>query len=312
MQVKGSKFLVTGGTGFIGSNLVHALVAQGAKVTALDSGKTGVEHNLKGLDVEYVHLDLSKTRAWIEEGNAPEALQGHWDGIFHHGDITDPRYSNEKELYEHNLKSFQSVLELALKARCRLVFASTANLYGNGSLPMQEDQPKEMITVYGQSKLDMEKKAAEYWKMIPIVGLRYFNVYGPREEHKGRAASMVLHLFRQMEQGKNPRLFEHGEQKRDFIYVKDAVRANFCALTAPSGIYNVGTGVASDFNCLVEALNSVMGTQKPAEYFPMPYDPKTYQVHTVADTARAESILKFKAEWSLKRGVQDYLEWLKS
>src|SRR5690606_29576131 len=126
---------------------------------------------------------------------------------------------------------------------------------------------------YGRSKWEMDQRAEQLKDRLPIVGLRYFNVYGPREEHKERAASMILHLSRQMREGKRPRLFRHGEQKRDFIYVKDVVEANIRAWEGPSGVYNVGTGVGSTFNELVACLNRSLGTDLEPEYFDMPYDP---------------------------------------
>jgi ADP-L-glycero-D-manno-heptose 6-epimerase len=122
---------------------------------------------------------------------------------------------------------------------------------------------------------------------------------------------MIYHLARQMAAGKRPRIFNHGEQRRDHIYVKDVVTANLRALTAPNGVYNVGTGVGTSFNDLVTALNAVLGTALAPEYFEMPYDPKTYQHDTVADTRLAVAKLGFKASWGLREGIADYVTWLR-
>src|SRR3989338_4299953 len=143
-----------------------------------------------------------------------------------------------------------------------------------------------------------------------IVGLRYFNVFGQGESNKGRAASMIYHLSNQIKSDKSPRIFKFGGQKRDHIYVKDAVAATIKAISAPSGIYNVGTGIATTFNDLIKILNEVLKTNKQPEYFDMPYDPKTYQADTQADTSLAEEKLKFKAKYSLKEGIKNYMEWL--
>ena len=144
-----------------------------------------------------------------------------------------------------------------------------------------------------------------------IVGLRYFNVFGPREKYKQRAASMVYHLAKQIKSGKNPRIFKFGEQKRDHIYVKDAVDATIKAMNVKkSCIVNVGTGIATNFNELIRVLNKVMETNFQPEYFDMPYEQKTYQSNTQADIKKAEKLIGFKAKWPLKEGIKDYIKWL--
>ncbi len=296
------RVLVTGGAGFIGSNLVRALEGAGHAVVAVDSLTAGAQKNLEGIKGEVRHWDMTKK---------PEDW-GRFDAVFHHGDITDPRHPNDNEVIERNLACFRHVVEIARAGGKQLVYASTAGLYGNGPTPMREDQPKEPLTAYGRSKLEMDRHASELTREMRITGLRYFNVYGPRESHKGRAASMVWHLAQQMAAGKRPRLFEWGDQQRDFVYVKDVVAANLCALAAPSGVYNVGTGLAPTFNDLVEALNSALGTKVAPEYFPMPYEAATYQGNTQAHTERATTRLKFKARFSLREGVLDYVKWMRA
>jgi ADP-L-glycero-D-manno-heptose 6-epimerase len=121
---------------------------------------------------------------------------------------------------------------------------------------------------------------------------------------------MIFHLWEQMVQGRKPRLFKWGDQVRDFIYVDDVVKANLCALKAPSGIYNVGTGEGTTFNQLVSYLNEALGTQLETEYFDMPFNASSYQSHTLADTAKAEKELKFKARWKTRAAVLDYVTYL--
>lgn len=293
--------LVSGGAGFIGSNLVLELEAQGFEVTALDNLVSGTKSNLAGFRGTFVQADTTQ----------PIALKSEkFDAVFHHGDITDPRYPDDDKIYQKNLSSFQNLLNVALSSGARFIYASTAGLYGNGPMPMKEEQPKHIITAYARSKLAMDEMAVTYCDRIPIIGLRYFNVFGPRETQKGRAASMIYHLSRQMLKGQKPRLFRHGEQKRDFIYVKDVVGANLCALTGESGVYNVGTGVATTFNELVTILNEVLGTSLSIEYFDMPYSAQTYQHNTQADTTAARKTLGFSSRWSLKDATADYMEWL--
>ncbi len=292
--------LVTGGAGFIGSNLALELEKNRHKVTIVDNLFSGTENNLVDFKGKFMNSDISKQ----------VKFPGEFDIIFHMAAITDPRYEKDEDMYEKNLNGFKLMLGLALKSNSKFVYASTANLYGNGPIPMREDQKKEIITEYGKSKLEMDEMAGGHFGKMHVVGLRYFNVFGPREAHKGRSASMIYHLYKAMREGRVPRLFEFGEQKRDHIYVKDAVNATIKAINAPSGIYNVGTGIATDFNELVEILNETLGTKLETEYFKMPYDPRTYQTNTQADTTSAEKNLGFRAGFSLKEGIKDYIKWL--
>jgi ADP-L-glycero-D-manno-heptose 6-epimerase len=151
-----------------------------------------------------------------------------------------------------------------------------------------------------------EAEAAPDWT---IIGLRYFNVYGPREAHKGVPASMVYHLSKQMKAGQRPRIFKHGEQKRDFVYVKDIVEGSILALGAKqSGIYNLGYGQARSFNDLVDVLNKSLGTNLRPDYFDNPH--AHYQNFTEADLTRVRDALGYQPQFSLERGVADYMKWL--
>jgi ADP-L-glycero-D-manno-heptose 6-epimerase len=142
-----------------------------------------------------------------------------------------------------------------------------------------------------------------------IIGLRYFNVYGPREAHKGVPASMVYHLAQQMKAGQRPRIFKHGEQKRDFVYVRDAVEGTIRALDAQtSGIYNLGTGEARSFNELVDVLNKCLGTNLRPDYIDNPH--AHYQNFTQADLTNARSALSYDPRFPLEDGVRDYVKWL--
>lgn len=291
------KCLVTGGAGFIGSNLALELEKQGHAITIVDNFSSGHKDNIREFKGKVLNADISK----------PFKINDKFDAIFHHASITDPRNPDDKETMGQNLTGFRQILELARKDNAKLIYASTASLYGNGSAPQKEDQPKEILSAYALSKLIMDEMACHHFDDMHIVGLRYFNVFGPGEAHKGRAASMIYHLTKQMKAGKNPRIFKMGEQKRDHIYVKDCVLASIKALEAKSGIYNVGTGIATSFNELIKILNNALGTNLEPEYFDMPYDPKTYQDHTQADTTKAGEKLRFKAKCNLKKAIKEYI-----
>jgi len=294
--------LVTGGAGFIGSNLALELEKQGNEVIIVDNFSSGHKENIVGFNGKIIDADISKNFEFNEK----------LDIIFHEAAITDPRFEDDDEMVRANVEGFKNIIKLAKRDNAKLIYASTANLYGNGPTPMKEDQEKDMITIYGKSKLMMDELAKEYFDKMYIVGLRYFNVFGPREALKGRSASMIYHLGNKMKAGKRPRIFKMGEQIRDHIYVKDAVRATILAINAKkSEIYNVGTGIGTSFNELIVALNEALGTNLKPEYFESPYDMKTYQSNTQADTTKAEEFLGFKAEYSLKQGIEDYKDQIR-
>ncbi|MEK6843578.1 MAG: NAD-dependent epimerase/dehydratase family protein, partial [Candidatus Micrarchaeota archaeon] len=168
----------------------------------------------------------------------------------------------------------------------------------------------DLFSAYAKSKYEMDDIAKEHFGEMQIVGMRYFNVFGPMEEHKGRPASMVYHLINQIMDGKNPRIFKMGEQIRDHIYVKDAVDATLLALKAKkSGIYNVGTGIGTSFKDLTRLILNSLGSNKKIEYFDNPYG-KNYQHNTQADTANAQREIGFKAKWKLEEGIKDYVKWM--
>ena len=293
------KCLVTGGAGFIGSNIVLELQKDN-DVAVIDNFLTGTPDNLKGYDGGILDIDISQ----------PFDLDENFDVIIHEAAITDPRFNDDEEMVRSNIEGFKNIIKLAKKDKAKLVYASSASLYGNGLIPMKESQKKDILSAYGKSKLEMDKIAERHFKEMHIVGLRYFNVFGQREAHKGRPASMIYHLSNQIKSGKNPRIFKAGQQKRDHIYVKDVVNATIKALDAPSGIYNIGTGIGTTFNDLIKILNEVLKSNKQPEYFEMPYDPETYQANTQADTALAEKFLKWKSKYTLKEGIKDYMEWI--
>ena len=177
---------------------------------------------------------------------------------------------------------------------------------------MREDQPPAPANIYAFTKVQLDNLARAYarqhnsWK---IVGIRYFNVYGPRESHKRAAASMIYQLYLQMKSGKRPRVFKHGEQRRDFVYVKDVVKLTIAALTAPrSGVYNCGSGLAFSFNEVIAELNRNLGTSLEPDYFENPYS--FYQPHTEADLTAAKNDLKYLPDYPPDRGIADYVSLL--
>lgn len=295
------KALVTGGAGFIGANLALCLQSMLKEVVVLDNFLTGSDKNLISFEGPLIRGDIK---------NIGQLLSG-WrpDVIFHQAAITDTTVMDESVMFETNVSGFQQVLDYAAKCDAKVVYASSAGVYGNGPTPMCEQQVTRPLNAYGKSKLVMDEVAEKYAAQhnILVIGLRYFNVYGPMEQHKGKSASMIWQLALQMISGKRPRIFKWGQQKRDQIYVSDVVTANLRAMDSlRSGVYNIGTGQAVSFNEIIETLNSVLGYSYEAEYIDNPYD--FYQNKTLANMSKSNSLLGFKAKFDLKSGIEDYFK----
>ncbi len=308
MNSKDPNFLVTGGAGFIGSNLTLALQEKypAARLTVIDDFRSGDFKNLRGYRGDLVAADLASLDWRAQFGDEK------FDGIFHLASITDTTVHDQFPQVHDNVESFRRLLRFAQPHHTRIVYASSAATYGAASGVNLETHEAAPANVYAFSKVIMDNLArravadAPEWK---IVGLRYFNVYGPREAHKGVPASMILHLSRQIKEGKRPRIFKHGEQKRDFVYVKDIVQGTLRAMEAKeSGIYNLGSGQARSFNELIEILNKSLGTNFEPEYFDNPH--AHYQPHTEADLTNVRKALGYEPKFPLEEGVADYMRWL--
>ena len=300
--------LVTGGAGFIGSNLTLALQEKfpDARLTVIDDFRSGDFKNLAGYRGDFIAQNLA-TLDWREQfGDAK------FNAIFHLASITDTTNHDQFEQVHDNVESFRRILNFARPTKTRIIYASSASTYGATTEASVESNSAAPANVYSFSKVIMDNLATRSAAESPdwiIIGLRYFNVYGPREAHKGVPASMVYHLAQQMKAGQRPRIFKHGEQKRDFVYVKDAVEGSIRALEASqSGIYNLGSGRARSFNELVHVLNKCLGTNFQPDYIDNPH--LHYQNFTKADLTKARSAFGHEPRFSLEEGVRDYMQWL--
>ena len=308
MASSAPNLLITGAAGFIGSNLTLALQEKfpGARLTVIDDFRSGDFKNLRGYRGDFVAQNLASLN-WSEQFGSEK-----FDAIFHLASITDTTLHDQFIQVHDNVESFRRLLNFARPSKTRIVYASSAATYGAAKAASVESNGAAPANIYAFSKTIMDnlamRAAAENDSWI-IVGLRYFNVYGPREAHKGVPASMVYHLSQQMKAGQRPRIFKHGDQKRDFVYVKDIVAGNILALEAKqSGIYNLGSGQARSFNELVDALNKCLGTEFQPDYIDNPH--AHYQNFTEADLDNVRNALGYQPQFSLERGVADYLQWL--
>jgi len=300
--------IVTGGAGFIGSNLTLALQEKfpEAHLTVIDDFRSGNFKNLAGYRGDFVAQNLA-TVDWQEQFGTEK-----FDAIFHLASITDTTLHDQFVQVHNNVESFRRLLNFARPTKTRVIYASSASTYGAVTQASVESNGAAPANVYSFSKVIMDNIAMRSAQENPdwlIIGLRYFNVYGPREAHKGVPASMVYHLAQQMKSGQRPRIFKHGEQKRDFVYVKDAVEGSIRALDAQtSGIYNLGTGQARSFNELIDVLNKCLGTNFRPDYIDNPH--AHYQNFTQADLTNARSALGYEPRFPLEEGVRDYMQWL--
>ena len=300
--------VVTGGAGFIGSNLTLALQEKfpTAHLTVIDDFRSGNFKNLTGYRGDLVAQNLA-TLDWRAQFGDEK-----FDAVFHLASITDTTNHDQFEQVHDNVESFRRLLNFACPTKTRIIYASSAATYGPATQASVESNGAAPANVYSFSKAIMDniasRAAAESPEWI-IIGLRYFNVYGPREAHKGVPASMVYHLAKQMKSGQRPRIFKHGEQKRDFVYVKDAVEGSIRALDGQtSGIYNLGSGQARSFNELIDVLNKRLGTNFQPDYIDNPH--AHYQNFTQADLTNVRSALGYEPRFPLEEGVRDYLKWL--
>ncbi len=300
--------IITGGAGFIGSNLTLALQERfpNARLTVIDDFRSGNFKNLAGYRGDFVAQNLA-TLDWRKQFDDES-----FDAIFHLASITDTTLHDQFLQVHDNVESFRRILNFARPAETRIIYASSAATYGSATEASVESNGAAPANIYAFSKVIIDNIAIRVADESPdwiIIGLRYFNVYGPREAHKGVPASMVYHLAQQMKSGQRPRIFKHGEQKRDFVYVKDAVEGSILALEADeSGIYNLGCGQARSFNELVDVLNQCLGTKLQADYIDNPH--AHYQNFTEADLDKVRSALGYQPQFPLEAGVRDYLKWL--
>ena len=308
--------VITGGAGFIGSNLALHLQENysGCKIVVFDSfvsekkfpngNYTSLGHfkNLIGFRGEVISGDINSS----EDLKRIKAID--FDVMFHQAAISDTTVMDQKLMVATNVNAFKDLLDICQEKGATMVYASSAGTYGNSVAPNCVGEGEFPENVYGFSKLMMDNLAYRYMQKqssSPIIGLRYFNVYGPKELYKGKTASMILQLGLQMLEGKNPRLFKWGEQKRDFVYIQDVVQANIKAATAGvSGVYNVGSGKARMFKDIVAGLNSSLDMQMEIEFFDNPYS--FYQNHTEADIQKTQKDLGYDPEFSLEEGIDAY------
>jgi len=307
------RILITGGAGFIGSNLAAALLKRpNTDVVIADDFSSGDWRNLIDVDAEVRAVFCDDVQL------LQDIAAGHFTAIYHEAAITDTTVMDQKLMMNVNTDAFAAILEASAKSGTRVIYASSAGTYGNTAAPNCIGSGEEPENIYGFSKLCMDRIAARWYDKHPssIIGLRYFNVFGPGEHHKNecegtKTASMILQWYQSIQAGNPIRYFDSGDQRRDFVFIGDVIGANLAALqTSRSGVCNVGSGKARSYNDIINNLNRILDINHPKESIPNKY--AFFQDHTEADLSNTTSLLNWQPQWSLEQGMDDYIKLLEA
>lgn len=311
--------IVTGGAGFIGSNIVKELNRRGrTDILIVDDLKDGQNYkNLRGLEfIDYQHKD-----DFLQSIEDDDFDGSDIDAVFHEGACSDTMEYDVNYMMKVNYEYSKSVLHFCLQHRIPFLYASSASTYGSGRHGFREgDECEDALNPYAFSKLAFDRYVRQ---VLPeahsqIVGLKYFNVYGPQEHHKGKMASIFYQLYNQIKETGKVRLFKgidgygDGEQRRDFVYVKDVVKVNlwFWENHGPSGIYNCGTGHAHTYNEVGQAVIDALG-EGHIEYREFPEILRgKYQNFTEADKTNLLNAGYNEGFHEMKEAVKEYCDFL--
>ena len=329
------RILVTGGAGFIGSALIWALNRRGLTdivvadylepqktwqgVVPLSAHADEKRRNLAPLKyAEYVEADVLRARLAAN----PSAF-GVIRAVFHLGACSATTETNQAYLNDNNVGYTRDLAAWSLSRGARFIYASSAATYGDGTAGM-DDKSEDLtrlhpLNLYGQSKQDFDLYAQSQGWLARIVGVKYFNVFGPNEDHKGDMRSLVNKAFAQINETGRLRLFKShrpdyrdGEQKRDFLYVKDAIDMTLHFAEGAStagGLYNLGSGEANTWLALADAIFAAMGRPPAIDFIPMPAELQgKYQYFTQADTSKLSSSGYSRPMTPLSEAVRDYVQ----
>jgi len=307
-----SEILVTGGAGFIGSNLVDRLLADGFKVKVIDDLSTGDEQNL-------AHLENNESFEFIE-GNVRDfdlinkSVKGV-DAVFHEAALVSVTRSVEDPLLsnEINVKGSLNLLKACVNANVkRFVYASSCAVYGDAEvLPVSEDLSAKPLSPYAVDKLATEKYAKVFFDVygLETIGLRYFNVYGPRQKH-GQYSGVISIFIKSFLENKSPTIYGDGEQTRDFVNVKDVVEANMLALSRrdiAGEVFNISSGKAFTINKIVKIIQKITSKES---IDPIYTEPRLGDIkHSYAKITKAQRNLKFEPKVLLENGLEQLIKW---
>jgi len=298
------KALVTGAAGFIGSHIAEELTKKGFTVYGIDNLHTGNIENIKEMNINFI------------EGRAKKIIEINekFDVIFHNGIYSSsPMYKENPFLVNEVIEDMIAILEYAKKNGSKIILASTSSLYNQNPIPWKEDMEIKVTDYYTEARYACERLCQLYSKLFKIkcISLRYFSVYGEREEYKRKYANVITQMIWHGLKGKEFEIFGDGNQSRDLIYVKDVVEANMKAMHYEDfdkeyfEVFNVGSGKNYSFNEMVEIIRKYLDLK--VKYLPNPI--KNYVFHTLADTKKSKEKLKFEAEYRLESIIPKIIEY---
>ena len=307
--------LVTGGLGFIGSNIAERLLREGHDVWIIDNFHTGSEVNIEemknnGMKIKGKLQEVMRADA----GQIEKVTAGRrFDVIFHNGIYSStPMYRENPVLTAKVIEDWILLLEYARKTDAKVVYASTSSLYNGQKPPHRENMSVTITDFYSEARVMMERLAQLYKKMhgLKPVGLRYFSVYGPHEISKKKYANLISQFMWDLKAGRQPIVYGDGTQTRDFTYVEDIVEANMLAIKYPEcDVFNTGTGTSITIKEMLVVLGRMMNSPPELEAKFIINPIKNYVQHTMANTEKAEKLLKFKAKHTLEQGIAKLIQY---
>ena len=298
------KFGITGGAGFVGSNIAKLLIKEGHDVVIVDNLHTGKKENIAEIldQVNFFNAD-------IREYKKIEKILNSVDGIFHEAALTivQESFSKPKEYHDVNVVGTENILKIGKEFDLKVVFASSSSVYGNvKSIPITEKFPCHPINPYGQTKLDDEFLAKKYSENgLKVMGLRYFNIYGHGQT--GTYAGVITKFMNQLKNHKSPIIFGDGKQLRDFIFVEDIAEANLAAMksSVKNGFFNIGTGITTTIAELATLMTKLYNLELKPEYLPaLKGDVKSSQ----ANISLSSKLLNWKYKTNLEDGLTKMLK----
>jgi len=313
MDISNSRVLVIGGAGLIGSHIVELLTKENVKeIIVYDNFCRGTKENLEKT-LQDTRVKIFEIGGDITRSDILNSAMEGTDYVFHLAALWLLQcYEFPRSAFEVNISGTFNVLELCVKNKIKkLVFSSSASVYGNAvEIPMTEEHPFNNRTFYGATKIAGEQMCRAFYERYRLnyVGLRYMNVYGPRQDYKGAYVAVIMKILDRIDQNLPPIIYGDGSQSYDFIYVEDVARANICALKGNTidSFYNVGSGVKTTIKEICELLLELTGSNLKIQYEP---EGQTFVTHRIGSTGKAEKELGFKALTPLREGLKKLIAW---
>ena len=306
-MISGKKIVITGGAGFIGSNLVDSLAGSN-EVTVIDNMHTGSRNNIKK------HLESGRVTLIDKDVKDIGNTGVDPDYIFHLGMYSSsPMYKDDNYKVSGIVDGAISLFKFASKKGSKVILASSSSVYNGNEPPYKEEMQLKVTDFYTEARIYVERLAELYSRMegLSVTAIRFFSVYGPHEESKKQYANLITQFIWAINRGEAPVIYGDGRQTRDFVYVGDIVSAleKAAGIKGEYDVFNAGTGKSYTLNEMVSILGREMGVEIKPEY--VDKKAKNYVEHTRADISKAERVLGFKAEYTLEKGIRNCIEYYK-